>query len=469
MVGQVQPHCLARQSARSRGVSKGQTAQTEFKPLPYKGQQFCGREEAFLFGGVHGIDTPLAVNADGSCDCCEVAQETWGGVVIGGSAAWMAFLGETWRNSSIPGSYAGTTTITVDNSTYATFSGLEDSGLVVETFGTGQVLLTMVLAYATASYPGILSTGTQTIAGPKTLTDPLVVAYGDSTATVPVLSLGDGYANCYYTTNYGGTLSLLSWNLGFTGTSVGVSVQLTNDGTSGLNTGITFTGPFDEGLNLYVSSSTGYQKGKTGTVLGLTFVSGWWTGGALSGVITGGSGGTTGLTLTTSTTTLVIGGILNVSSGGTGANLSTTGGTVGGAKEVVFQSTTGGAFTVGLLAASDIPDLPASKITSGQLALAQGGTAADLSGTGGTGYVVQQPTPGGPLVSELLGVSAIPDLPASKITSGQLALAQGGTAADLSATGGPNAVLSQPTPGGPIQVLDLSSLLDALGGITGTY
>jgi hypothetical protein len=46
------------------------------------------------------------------------------------------------------------------------------------------------------------------------------------------------------------------------------------------------------------------------------------------------------------------------------------------------------------LSASDIPNLDASKITTGQLALARGGTHADLSATGGAGKVLQQASSG---------------------------------------------------------------------------
>jgi len=51
---------------------------------------------------------------------------------------------------------------------------------------------------------------------------------------------------------------------------------------------------------------------------------------------------------------------------------------------------------------SDIPSLPASQITSGQLLLARGGTSADLSGTGGTNQVLRQSTAGAAItVSQL--------------------------------------------------------------------
>lgn len=50
-------------------------------------------------------------------------------------------------------------------------------------------------------------------------------------------------------------------------------------------------------------------------------------------------------------------------------------------------------------------------------------------------------------------VGQIPNLPASQITSGQLALAQGGTGADLSATGGASQFVSQSTVGGALTVI----------------
>lgn len=94
------------------------------------------------------------------------------------------------------------------------------------------------------------------------------------------------------------------------------------------------------------------------------------------------------------------------------------------------------------LVAADIPNLPASIITSGTLALAQGGTNADLSATGGATFVLAQD--GSHVVSARALIAAdIPNLAASKITSGALALARGGTAVDLSATGSATAFLAQ--------------------------
>jgi len=61
------------------------------------------------------------------------------------------------------------------------------------------------------------------------------------------------------------------------------------------------------------------------------------------------------------------------------------------------QRTGANTWSVGALTASDIPSLAASKITSGQLALARGGTAADLSATGGSNQFVKQSSAGAAL------------------------------------------------------------------------
>lgn len=152
---------------------------------------------------------------------------------------------------------------------------------------------------------------------------------------------------------------------------------------------------------------------------------------------------------------------------------------------------------------AQIPNLDASKITTGLLALSRGGTNADLSGTGGTSFVLRQSSVGAaitvsqlaysdisgtpqlavtkaavtsnfftsyssvtglftaaqPAFTDISGVATsaqIPNLDASKITTGLLALARGGTNADLSATGGTSFVLRQSTTGAAITVSQLA-------------
>lgn len=92
-----------------------------------------------------------------------------------------------------------------------------------------------------------------------------------------------------------------------------------------------------------------------------------------------------------------------------------------------------GAATFRALDAADIPGLAASKITSGTIALAQGGTATNNSSIA-INKVFAGPSSGsaGNASFRSLAAADIPSLAASKITSGTLALAQGGTNTDNS-------------------------------------
>ncbi|MBI4349565.1 MAG: collagen-like protein, partial [Elusimicrobia bacterium] len=72
-------------------------------------------------------------------------------------------------------------------------------------------------------------------------------------------------------------------------------------------------------------------------------------------------------------------GTVAVAKGGTGADLSST----GGSNQLVRQSTAGGAFTVSPLVEADIPGLAATKINSGTLEVARGGTGIDSSASNG--------------------------------------------------------------------------------------
>lgn len=118
----------------------------------------------------------------------------------------------------------------------------------------------------------------------------------------------------------------------------------------------------------------------------------------------------------------VVSGLLALARGGTGVDLSTSGGdayflnqnaahvissralTQADVPALPASKTTSGTFD-----AARIPSLPASRITSGQLALARGGTNKDMSATGGTGMVLKQKTVGGTVAVEVLGDSDIPD------------------------------------------------------------
>lgn len=81
----------------------------------------------------------------------------------------------------------------------------------------------------------------------------------------------------------------------------------------------------------------------------------------------------------------------------------------------------------GVLPAANVGNLPASKITSGQIALAQGGTGVDLSASGSSTAVLAQDASHVVSARSLIAAD-IPNLDASKITTGVLASAQGGVA-----------------------------------------
>lgn len=84
--------------------------------------------------------------------------------------------------------------------------------------------------------------------------------------------------------------------------------------------------------------------------------------------------------------------------------------------------------------------LAASAITSGLLALARGGTGADLSTTGGAGQFVKQSTVGGGLT---VGVIATADLPGISATIVTAALTLAGTQGSMTFV---NGVLTAQTP-----------------------
>jgi hypothetical protein len=127
-----------------------------------------------------------------------------------------------------------------------------------------------------------------------------------------------------------------------------------------------------------------------------------------------------------------------------------------------------------------VSGVAASDVT-GILSLAHGGTGADLSGTGGTSYVLRQSSAGAVVTVSQLGVADIANgaaltktddtnvtltlggtpasalLAATSLTlgwSGQLALARGGTGADLSATGA--GYLKQATTGATVTVANIA-------------
>lgn len=108
----------------------------------------------------------------------------------------------------------------------------------------------------------------------------------------------------------------------------------------------------------------------------------------------------------------------------------------------------------GTASVAQIPSLAASKITSGLLVMGVGGTGVDLSASGGTTFVLAQDA-SHVISARALVAADIPSLAASKITTGQLAVARGGSNADLSATGGANQFVKQTSSGGAFTVAAL--------------
>lgn len=70
----------------------------------------------------------------------------------------------------------------------------------------------------------------------------------------------------------------------------------------------------------------------------------------------------------------------------------------------------------GTATTAQIPNLPASQITTGQLALARGGTNADLSATGGTSQVLKQASTGAAVTVGQLAAGDVSGLAASATT-----------------------------------------------------
>lgn len=95
--------------------------------------------------------------------------------------------------------------------------------------------------------------------------------------------------------------------------------------------------------------------------------------------------------------------------------------------------------------------LNALSIAAGALALARGGTNADLSASGSATAVLAQDA-SHVVTARALIAADIPSLAASIITSGQLAVARGGTGFDGSATGGANQFVKQTSAAGAFTV-----------------
>ncbi|MDB4952091.1 MAG: hypothetical protein JWM27_4740 [Gemmatimonadetes bacterium] len=126
------------------------------------------------------------------------------------------------------------------------------------------------------------------------------------------------------------------------------------------------------------------------------------------------------------TLTLAVTGTLPLAVGGTGAD----GSALAAGRVLASPAVGSGAAAYRALAAADIPSLDAAAIASGQLTTARGGTGADGSSQA-AGKVFAAPAAStGAATFRALADTDVPSLPASRIGTGQLATARGGTGAD---------------------------------------
>lgn len=124
--------------------------------------------------------------------------------------------------------------------------------------------------------------------------------------------------------------------------------------------------------------------------------------GPLTGNVTGNlTGNVTG---NVSGTAASVTGIVATANGGLG---------IDGSSSTGFPKFGSGTVTINPLISGDIPVLDTSKLTTGQLALARGGTHADLSATGGTSRVLRQSTTGADITVSQLSYTDILSTPSA--------------------------------------------------------
>jgi microcystin-dependent protein len=178
-------------------------------------------------------------------------------------------------------------------------------------------------------------------------------------------------------------------------------------------------------------------------------------------IANGGTGATTAAAAFDALSPLTtVGDILMAGADGTDSRLA---GNTTSAKQFLTSTGTGSAATTpswGALAAGDLPAHSASLITSGTLALAQGGTGANLSATGGAGQYLKQITSGGTVS---VGAIASADLPWASPGAIGSTTASTGAFTTLTTTGNVGIGTTAPR-----TALDLNARTDALALPSGT-
>ena len=121
------------------------------------------------------------------------------------------------------------------------------------------------------------------------------------------------------------------------------------------------------------------------------------------------------------------------------------------------------------ITSSPVQTVSLSDISPPPVTTISGNPGSGITGNFPANQVYASPASGGagPLSVRGLVTADIPFLPASIITTGTLALTVGGTAANLSATGGAHQVLMQTSVGGAVTVAQLAAS-DLSNGINGT-
>ena len=271
------------------------------------------------------------------------------------------------------------------------------NGYVLTTNGTG------TLSWSAPGTVTSITTGTGLTGGPIT---------GSGTISLANVGIAGSYAKV--TTNAQGQVT--SGGVLSTGDIPALDVAQITTGTFSVSRG---------GTGAATLTSNGVLLGN-----GTSAVSATSAGSADQVLRIPGAGGAPAFGAIDLTKSAAVTGALPVANGGTGASSASA--------NLVFAAPNGsaGAPTFRSLVAADVPSLPASQITSGQLALAQGGTGANLSATGGAGQYLKQASSGGAVSVGAIAAADVPSLDAAKITTGSIGVARGGTGLGSTPTNG---------------------------------